>query len=151
MLMGTRLYYVFYGSTVSSDASLEGKVEELCRELGDRGKGMEPVASDGLAQQLSEASQRVPVLLDSLESAARSLMAVSRQERKAVMQRVMAMQDSLESEDVAAWVGAEWTAEQCVTVSESMTCVMSMQSSKEVSNSEAVMSAVVDLLSSLDS
>ena len=75
-----------------SDASLENKVEELCRELGDRGKGMEPVASDGLAQQLSEASQRVPMLLDSLEGAARSLMAVSRQERKAVMQRVVAMQ-----------------------------------------------------------
>eukprot|EP01047_Picozoa_sp_COSAG01_P042494 COSAG01_NODE_3714_length_5769_cov_15.948501_2_plen_1619_part_01 len=44
MLMGTRLYYVFYGSTVSSDASLENKVEELCRELGDRGKGTDPAA-----------------------------------------------------------------------------------------------------------
>eukprot|EP01047_Picozoa_sp_COSAG01_P148745 COSAG01_NODE_82283_length_105_cov_766.166667_1_plen_31_part_01 len=31
------MYYVFFGSTLSSDAGFEGKMEELCRELGERG------------------------------------------------------------------------------------------------------------------
>jgi hypothetical protein len=38
MLLGVRLYYVFFGNTLSSDAGFEGKMEELCRELGERGK-----------------------------------------------------------------------------------------------------------------
>ena len=38
MLLGVRLYYVFYGSVLASDAAFEGKMDELCRELGERGK-----------------------------------------------------------------------------------------------------------------
>jgi hypothetical protein len=38
MLLGVRLYYAFLGSTLSSDAGFEGKMEELCRELGERGR-----------------------------------------------------------------------------------------------------------------
>ena len=37
MLLGVRLYYVFFGSVLESEASFEAKVEELCRELGERG------------------------------------------------------------------------------------------------------------------
>jgi hypothetical protein len=32
-----RLWYGFYGSALTSAEAFEGKVEELCRELGDRG------------------------------------------------------------------------------------------------------------------
>ena len=38
MLVGVRLWYGFYGATLESDEAFEGKIEELCRELGERGK-----------------------------------------------------------------------------------------------------------------
>ena len=38
MLLGVRLWYGFYGATIESDKAFEGKVDELCRELGERGK-----------------------------------------------------------------------------------------------------------------
>ena len=38
MLLGVRLYYQFCGVVLESEAAFEGKVEELCRELGERGK-----------------------------------------------------------------------------------------------------------------
>eukprot|EP01047_Picozoa_sp_COSAG01_P033481 COSAG01_NODE_2466_length_7642_cov_5.268991_2_plen_156_part_00 len=37
MILGMRLWYGFYGSTLASEGAFEGKMEELCRELGDRG------------------------------------------------------------------------------------------------------------------
>eukprot|EP01047_Picozoa_sp_COSAG01_P023373 COSAG01_NODE_1413_length_10398_cov_73.448296_2_plen_128_part_00 len=37
MLLGVRLWYGFYGSMLASEGALEGKVEELCRELGEIG------------------------------------------------------------------------------------------------------------------
>ena len=38
MLLGVRLYYQFCGVVLESEAMFEAKVEELCRELGERGK-----------------------------------------------------------------------------------------------------------------
>ena len=38
MLLGVRLWYGFYGSVLESEAAFEGKTDELCRELGERGK-----------------------------------------------------------------------------------------------------------------
>ena len=38
MLLGVRLYYQFCGVVLEREAAFEGKVEELCRELGERGK-----------------------------------------------------------------------------------------------------------------
>ena len=35
MLLGVRLWYAFCGSVLSSEMAFEGKIEELCRELGD--------------------------------------------------------------------------------------------------------------------
>eukprot|EP01047_Picozoa_sp_COSAG01_P025923 COSAG01_NODE_1653_length_9619_cov_43.055573_3_plen_686_part_00 len=37
MLLGVRLWYGFFGTTLASAEAFEGKVGELCRELGDRG------------------------------------------------------------------------------------------------------------------
>jgi hypothetical protein len=45
MFMGTRLWYGFLGSVLASEVAFEGKVEELCRELGERGKGDRGVKS----------------------------------------------------------------------------------------------------------
>ena len=38
MLLGVRLWYGFYESVLESEAAFEGKTDELCRELGERGK-----------------------------------------------------------------------------------------------------------------
>jgi hypothetical protein len=38
MLLGVRLWYAFYGPTLVSEGAFESKMEELCRELGGRGK-----------------------------------------------------------------------------------------------------------------
>jgi hypothetical protein len=38
MMLGVRLWYAFFGSTLTSESAFEGKMEELCRELGSRGK-----------------------------------------------------------------------------------------------------------------
>ncbi len=37
MILGMRLWYGLYGSTLASEGAFEGKMEELCRELGERG------------------------------------------------------------------------------------------------------------------
>ena len=38
MLLGVRLYYQFCGVVLESEMAFAAKVEELCRELGERGK-----------------------------------------------------------------------------------------------------------------
>ena len=38
MLLGVRLWYGFFGSVLTSEAGFEVKMDELCRELGERGK-----------------------------------------------------------------------------------------------------------------
>ena len=37
ILLGMRMWYSFYGSVLESEAVFEAKVDELCRELGQRG------------------------------------------------------------------------------------------------------------------
>ena len=39
MMLGVRLWYGFYGATLASEGAFERKVDDLCRELGQRGKG----------------------------------------------------------------------------------------------------------------
>ena len=39
MMLGVRLWYGFFGATLASEDAFEGKMEELCRELGQRGQG----------------------------------------------------------------------------------------------------------------
>jgi hypothetical protein len=53
MLIGTRMWYAFYGGTLTESSLFEGKVEELCRELGQYGRGryyapIVPPIGDGL-------------------------------------------------------------------------------------------------------
>ena len=38
MLLGVRLWYAFYGVVMESEQAFETKLDELCRELGERGK-----------------------------------------------------------------------------------------------------------------
>ena len=39
MLIGTRMWYGFFGAVLSEEGLFEGKVSELCRDLGERGQG----------------------------------------------------------------------------------------------------------------
>eukprot|EP01047_Picozoa_sp_COSAG01_P027718 COSAG01_NODE_1837_length_9083_cov_143.534617_2_plen_1123_part_00 len=158
MLLGTRLYYVFFGSTLSSDAAFEGKMEELCRELGERGKGFSTQVSalpqiQLTLQQLCDEAQRVSALVQCLECSARLLPAVPRQQRAALSMRVDLMQDMLEEGEQLApsWIEAEWTAEQCEAVGESVARVVSLEGTPEAGEGPKVVSAVTSLLSALDS
>ena len=38
MMLGVRLWYGFFGTTLASEGAFETKVSELCRELGELGK-----------------------------------------------------------------------------------------------------------------
>ena len=38
LIMGTSLYYAFYGDTLSSESAFESRIDALSRELGDRGR-----------------------------------------------------------------------------------------------------------------
>jgi hypothetical protein len=38
-----RLWYGFFEATMASEGAFEGKMEELCRELGDKGKALATV------------------------------------------------------------------------------------------------------------
>ena len=46
MILGTRLWYGFFGSEKDDDAALDRQVEAMCRELGDRGKAGAQQVSD---------------------------------------------------------------------------------------------------------
>ena len=38
MMLGVRMWYGFFGTTLATEGTFEAKMEELCRELGARGK-----------------------------------------------------------------------------------------------------------------
>eukprot|EP01050_Picozoa_sp_SAG11_P023613 SAG11_NODE_4793_length_1764_cov_11.771171_1_plen_587_part_11 len=46
MLVGVRMWYGFYGRVLSDESTFEGKMSELCRDLGVRGRGN--VATDAV-------------------------------------------------------------------------------------------------------
>ena len=53
LLLGTSLWYAFYGETLSSESAFESRVESLARELGARGQ-REAVADDDDGEQRRE-------------------------------------------------------------------------------------------------
>ena len=161
MLLGTRLWYGFCGSTtLSSEAAFEGKVEELCRELGDRGKAGSArvpvtvavvlVPSDVVAL-LCDASERVSVLSDSLECTARLLPSVHRKQRQGLATRVDVLLDTLEhSAGGAEWLVAEWTAAQAESTAEAIAGVQVLGKQEGSLEPSGVLCAVTTLLSALD-
>ena len=53
LLLGTSMWYGFFGETLSSSSAFDGRVDALCRELGERGASQwrdELVASGGGAE-----------------------------------------------------------------------------------------------------
>jgi hypothetical protein len=54
LLLGTSLWYAFYGSTLSSESAFESRVESLVRELGARGQRDAVVVADNGGRTASE-------------------------------------------------------------------------------------------------
>ena len=50
MLIGTRMWYGFFGSVLSDDALFDGKVSELCRDLGERGRQGQTTEGDFIGE-----------------------------------------------------------------------------------------------------
>jgi hypothetical protein len=59
MLLGVRLWYGFCGPVLASEAAFESKVKELCRELGDRGKGVPVPGSHPTGEVAADVDGRV--------------------------------------------------------------------------------------------
>ena len=38
LLLGTSIWYGYYGETLSSETAFENRMDALCREIGDRGR-----------------------------------------------------------------------------------------------------------------
>ena len=69
MLIGTRLWYGFYGAAALESAAFEGKIEELCRELGGRGLG----SADGDVVIKGDANAATSVTDSGVDSAEQEL------------------------------------------------------------------------------
>ena len=63
MLLGVRLYYAFHGSVLASEAAFESKMEELGRELGERGKPPVPERLITLEPEADPPALAVPAAL----------------------------------------------------------------------------------------
>eukprot|EP01047_Picozoa_sp_COSAG01_P003920 COSAG01_NODE_123_length_25210_cov_348.799434_5_plen_1182_part_00 len=152
MLLGARLYYVFFGSTLTSEAAFEGKMDELCRELGDRGTASTPAVesclSDDVKTLVSPSDDRSALMVARLEAVLQrlaSLTVVSRKQRRAQAERVEARLDELEL-DVAmqpAWLRAKWAAEHAEAVATAMSAAISEEGVDPIGD-------VADMLSALD-
>eukprot|EP01048_Picozoa_sp_COSAG05_P004418 COSAG05_NODE_237_length_13170_cov_25.700558_5_plen_1165_part_00 len=169
MLLGVRLWYAFCGSVLLSESAFEGKMEELCRELGDRGKEgtvspklvSSAVASDSDTNRSSLSSlllndvegARTTALEESLVSVASILPSLGRKTSKALMLRVDVLLDQLADVDdrqAAAWVGAEWASEHVDAVAEAMVGVRTMESESPRPQDMDVASTVTALVEAVE-
>jgi hypothetical protein len=141
MFLGTRLYYSFCGSTMSSESAFEGKMEELCRELGMRGKTVKPSSDQATPgepgraaidlldipaaappDQLRDPEARILLLESYLQGVLKivaSFQSARRAERRAVRARVEDYLDMLELpvSERPLWLASTWSLEQATAVS----------------------------------
>ena len=166
MLLGVRMWYAFCGSVLGSEAAFEGKMEELCREIGDRGRV--PVRDDGpehggdadggcaLSSLLLNDGEgaRTSALQECLVSATVALHSVGRKKSKALMLRTDALLDQLAEDEggekAAAWVCAEWSSEHAEAVAEAMDEVRMMEGGSSSVSMLTVSSRVMALLEALE-
>ena len=60
LILGTRLWYPFYGSAVETDAGFTQQMDTVVRDIGDRGKGGGRAVSEGVPPAASRAPARAP-------------------------------------------------------------------------------------------
>jgi hypothetical protein len=99
MLMGTRMWYAFYGASGLESAVFEGKVEELCRELGERGRG----GGEEDSTSAADVTSSVDPVDSELRAELRQLKVAQLQKRAAVVGvGGEAVDSALDAEDVKA-------------------------------------------------
>eukprot|EP01047_Picozoa_sp_COSAG01_P050311 COSAG01_NODE_5073_length_4506_cov_3.537781_2_plen_476_part_00 len=157
MLLGTRMWYGFLGANVESESAFEGKIEELCRELGERGKIAVAVDSNRCDQTATVAeelrmpgAERVSILGSCLECAEQLLLSVRRQRRKKLSTRIDHRQDELEAEESPPWLMSEWTAEDATAAAEAVVALRCVRCVDGEDVGEDVTVGVTGLLSALD-
>ena len=62
LLLGTSLWYAFYGETLSSESAFESRVESLARELGARGQREAVVDGDDECSRVGAVMHRQAAL-----------------------------------------------------------------------------------------
>eukprot|EP01048_Picozoa_sp_COSAG05_P010549 COSAG05_NODE_935_length_6533_cov_123.704694_3_plen_1143_part_00 len=159
MLLGTRVWYAFCGSVLSSDALFEGKMEELRRELGDRGQHTFISAADSsslpldklAAALVGEPTARVPAVINGLECSTQllsTLQSVPRKVRQEMMQRGDVLQDALE-EHSAPWLLS--LGEQGVSaIAKAIVAVKVLAASSEQHDHNAVLEVVDTLMKTVE-
>eukprot|EP01048_Picozoa_sp_COSAG05_P020286 COSAG05_NODE_3408_length_2082_cov_4.481594_1_plen_424_part_00 len=164
MMLGVRLWYGFFGTVLASEGAFEGKMEELCRELGDRGRvsstpnqdAVEAPADVVAALRLTDSQfayndsdgKRSGLLTECLESASRIVPNVGRKQRKELAARTDALLENIE--DDVVWVIEDWTAEQAAAVAAAADRVRSMESKGRGLNAVEIAVAVTELLVALE-
>eukprot|EP01048_Picozoa_sp_COSAG05_P005418 COSAG05_NODE_321_length_11453_cov_62.107539_2_plen_2300_part_00 len=158
MMLGVRLWYGFFGATLASEGAFEGKMGELCRELGDRGLvsgTLNATGSIAITNSADDSSlvaahfkhdgdRRLDLLTECLESATRMVPNVGRKQRKELTLRMDALLECIE--DDAVWVVDEWSIEQAATVAKAADRVRSMESRASSADAAEVTVAVTELL-----
>ena len=91
MLLGVSLWYGFFGPTLASERAFEDKLDELCRELGDRGQNpMGAGSADGEVSSMMTAADTVP-----------STLALERNELSRQMQQIYSQPVSLTADQAS--------------------------------------------------
>ena len=60
LILGTRLWYPFYGSAVETDAGFTQQMDTVVRDIGDRGKGGGRAVSEGVPPAAFAPARRAP-------------------------------------------------------------------------------------------
>ena len=159
------MWYAFCGSVLASEGAFEGKMEELCRELGDRGhllactancsqsaSGLVDLAALSQSLLINDNDARTVLVQESLDAAVLALHVLGRKTNKPLMPRLEVLMDDLVGDEgsVPAWVDAEWTFEGAEAVARAMAQVRELQgASAQVLRREA-MGTVTALLEAIE-
>ena len=156
MLLGTRVWYSFCGSVLLGEASFEGKMEELCRELGTWGKPTAPTLNTNTSGAersellLLSTEERSSVLVTCLELVMQTLSTVtvplSRQERKKQMGRVDVVMSLLELDaaQLPTWLSSDWTPEQAAAVAKGISAVRMAKTGSDAVHTVTALLATLD-------
>eukprot|EP01047_Picozoa_sp_COSAG01_P115564 COSAG01_NODE_44222_length_421_cov_1.012422_1_plen_139_part_11 len=137
-----RLWYGFYGSTLASEGAFEGKMEELCRELGERGLTTAQTAAQSAGSDASQSTQhalespgedRATAVETVLECVSRLLPSVDRKERKQLSRRAEALLEDVDAAEVPAWLSITWTDEQVAAVAHAIETARAAEKATSVS------------------
>ena len=166
MILGVRLWYGFYGTTLASKGAFEGKMEELCRELGDRGTHRAAQAAESsitvvLSHETTSLSSAAALLDDDatikvdfvdglLERTNRIIaISVSRKDRKELSKRTDALLDDLDNDELPAWLASVWTEEQAAAMVGASEALVVAENATGMSSRDMA-SAVVSVLAAME-